>query len=51
VTERLVTEFQARVPAITVVAVVRQTRRDLASTPRDASSAVVEQFARHRLAV
>jgi hypothetical protein len=49
VTERLVTEFQTRVPPITVVATVRQTRHDLPSTPGNASAAEVEQSARHRL--
>jgi hypothetical protein len=49
VTQRLVTEFQTRVPPITVVATVRQTRHDLASTPGNALAAEVEQSARHRL--
>ena len=48
-TEQLVTEFQTRVPPITVVATVRQTRHDLASTPGNALAAEVEQSARHRL--
>jgi hypothetical protein len=49
VTEQLVTEFQTRVPPITVVATVRQTRHDLPSTPANAWAAEVEQSARHRL--
>ena len=49
VTERLVTELQTRVPPITVVATVRQTRHDLPSMPGNASAAEVEQSARHRL--
>ena len=48
-TERLLAEFQPRLPLITIVTTVRQTRRDLASMLGDASPGVVEQSARHRL--
>jgi hypothetical protein len=50
VTEALLTEFQERVPIITIVATVRQSCRDLARIAgRRALPAEVEVSARHRL--
>jgi hypothetical protein len=49
VTERLVAEFRTRVPLVTIVATVRQTRFDLAWITGQALPAAVERAARKRL--
>jgi hypothetical protein len=51
VTERLFREFEPRVPLRTIVATVRQCRRDLEATgtPQPALPELVERLARQRL--
>jgi hypothetical protein len=49
VTERLLAEFEPRLPLITIVATVRQARRDLASEQGHASPRDIELSARHVL--
>jgi hypothetical protein len=49
ITERLFAEFAPRVSLTTIVAAVRQCRRDLDGTPVSALPAMVERLARQRL--
>jgi hypothetical protein len=49
ITERLFAEFAPRVSLTTIVAAVRQGRRDLDGTPESALPEMVERLARQRL--